>query len=44
MEILVIGCGTSRWTEELCDEGFSKITSIDMSPTAIKIQKERYGG
>ena len=44
MEILIIGCGTSRLSEELCDEGFEKVTSIDFSSTAIKLQKERYLG
>ena len=41
-KILVLGCGTSRLTEELVDEGFEKVTSVDWSSTAIKLCKERY--
>ena len=34
-KILIIGCGTSRMAEELLDEGYTKITQIDWSYTAI---------
>lgn len=36
-QILIIGCGTSRMAEEMCEEGYSNLTSIDMSYSAIKI-------
>ena len=42
-KILIIGCGFSRMSEELSDEGFSDITSIDISYNAIKLNQEEYG-
>ena len=40
--ILIIGCGTSRLTEDLAYEGYDNITSIDYSSTCIEIMKEKY--
>ena len=33
--ILVLGCGTSRLSEALAEDGFPHITSVDISPTVI---------
>jgi 2-polyprenyl-3-methyl-5-hydroxy-6-metoxy-1,4-benzoquinol methylase len=41
-QILVVGCGTSRLSEELFDEGYLNVTSIDSSYTAIKLMTEEY--
>jgi 2-polyprenyl-3-methyl-5-hydroxy-6-metoxy-1,4-benzoquinol methylase len=35
-KILIVGCGISRTAEELWDEGFKDVSSIDFSYTAIK--------
>ena len=35
-KILVVGCGISRLSEELYDDAFGDITSIDFSYTAVK--------
>lgn len=40
--ILIVGCGFSRLTEELADEGFNNITSVDISYNAINLNKEEY--
>lgn len=40
--ILIVGCGTSRLSEEMYDEGFTNITSIDNSYTAIKLMMDEY--
>lgn len=39
---MVVGCGISRLSEELYDEGFLDVTSIDFSYTAIKFQQDFY--
>ena len=43
-KILVLGCGTSRLSEELVDEGFKheNVVSVDWSSNCIKIVKDRY--
>ena len=41
-QILIVGCGTSRLHEEMYDEGFQNITSIDSCYTAIKMCQEIY--
>lgn len=40
--ILIAGCGTSRLSEELYEEGYANVTSIDNSYTAIKLMNEEY--
>ena len=41
-KILIVGCGFSRMSEELADEGYTNITSIDISHNAINLCKEEY--
>ena len=41
-KILVVGCGFSRMSEELADEGYTNVTSIDISYNAINLCKEEY--
>lgn len=33
--ILIVGCGSSAFTEELYNEGFTNITNIDISAVVI---------
>jgi len=40
--ILVVGCGNSRLSEELYEEGYHNITNIDISGTVIKAMQEKY--
>jgi 2-polyprenyl-3-methyl-5-hydroxy-6-metoxy-1,4-benzoquinol methylase len=39
--ILVLGCGNSSLPFDLRRDGFSRITSIDLSPSAIKKMRAR---
>ena len=41
-QILIVGCGTSRMPEEMYEEGYGSLTSIDISYSAIKIQQDTY--
>lgn len=41
--ILVLGCGTSRLSEELYNEGFKYITNVDSSEVCIGLMREKYG-
>ena len=41
--ILHIGCGTSKFTEELLQEGYRNITNIDYSEVCIEKMKEKIG-
>ena len=41
-KILIAGCGSSRMTEEMYEDGFQHITSVDISFSAIKLQLEEY--
>ena len=41
-QILNIGCGNSRMSEEMYDEGYEHITNIDISFTVIKSMSEEY--
>lgn len=41
-KILVVGCGNSRVSEELYDDGYQTIMSIDSSNTVIKQMKDKY--
>mmetsp|Transcript_316 Transcript_316/g.742 ORF Transcript_316/g.742 Transcript_316/m.742 type:complete len:210 (-) Transcript_316:348-977(-) len=40
--ILNIGCGNSRMTEDMYEEGFTSITNIDISKVVIDQMKERH--
>jgi len=40
--ILNIGCGNSRMSEEMYDEGYQHITNIDISPIVVKAMQEKY--
>lgn len=43
--ILVPGCGTSRLTEDLAEDGYSgSIASVDLSRTAVDATAERMKG
>ena len=42
--ILILGCGTSSLSEELYNAGYKHITSMDFSPVAINLMKERHAG
>ena len=41
-KVLIIGCGNSRMPEEMYEDGYQHITSIDLSFSAIKLQNEEY--
>ncbi|KJP86897.1 hypothetical protein AK88_03406 [Plasmodium fragile] len=41
-KILNIGCGTSRFSEEMLDNGYTDITNIDASAVCINKMKELY--
>ena len=40
--VLIPGCGISRMAEEMFDDGYTNITSIDYSYSAIKFQMDTY--
>lgn len=40
--ILQLGVGTSRLQEDMADDGYAKITSIDYSPVAIQRLQQTY--
>ena len=40
--ILIIGCGNSRLSEELYNDGYKQITNIDFSEVCINQMQERY--
>ena len=41
-QILNIGCGNSRMSEEMYEEGYEHVTNIDISFTVIKSMSEEY--
>eukprot|EP00357_Protocruzia_adherens_P019331 CAMPEP_0115005726 /NCGR_PEP_ID=MMETSP0216-20121206/20057_1 /TAXON_ID=223996 /ORGANISM="Protocruzia adherens, Strain Boccale" /LENGTH=214 /DNA_ID=CAMNT_0002372135 /DNA_START=40 /DNA_END=684 /DNA_ORIENTATION=- len=41
-KILVLGCGNSRMSEEMFDDGFQNLTNIDISSVVIKDMQEKY--
>mmetsp|Transcript_7813 Transcript_7813/g.6980 ORF Transcript_7813/g.6980 Transcript_7813/m.6980 type:complete len:210 (+) Transcript_7813:98-727(+) len=41
-QILIAGCGTSRLTENMFEDGYTSITNIDISRVVIEIMSERY--
>lgn len=40
-KILVIGCGNSKMSEEMYDDGFTNLTNIDISQVVIDQMKVR---
>ncbi|CAK9000076.1 unnamed protein product [Durusdinium trenchii] len=40
--ILMLGCGNSRLSEEMYEEGYHSITNIDLCMTVIKAMQEKY--
>lgn len=40
--VLVIGCGNSRLSEELYDEGYTNITNVDISQVVINAMTAKY--
>ena len=40
--ILNVGCGTSRFSEDMYDDGYEKITNIDTSELVINQMREKY--
>merc|ERR1711907_644212 len=40
--VLVVGCGVSRMPAQLYDDGFRNVTSIDISPTVIRMMQEEH--
>ena len=40
-KILNLGCGNSRLSEELSEEGYEDITNLDFSPKVISIMEEK---
>eukprot|EP00928_Gymnodinium_smaydae_P072785 TRINITY_DN56083_c0_g1_i1.p1 TRINITY_DN56083_c0_g1~~TRINITY_DN56083_c0_g1_i1.p1 ORF type:complete len:208 (+),score=50.63 TRINITY_DN56083_c0_g1_i1:94-717(+) len=40
--ILMLGCGNSRLSEEMYEEGYQNITNIDASSVVIKAMQEKY--
>ncbi|CAI2380445.1 unnamed protein product [Moneuplotes crassus] len=40
--ILNLGCGNSRMSEEMYEEGYENITNVDISPSVIKAMAEEY--
>ena len=41
-KILVVGCGASRLSQDLYEEEFLNVTSIDLSGTVIRTMQEQY--
>jgi SAM-dependent methyltransferase len=41
IRILVVGCGSSEFSENMYDEGYENIVNIDTSEVVIKDMKER---
>jgi ubiquinone/menaquinone biosynthesis C-methylase UbiE len=41
-QILMLGCGNSRLSEEMYEEGFHNVTNVDISLVAIKAMQEKY--
>lgn len=39
--ILNVGCGISRMAEEMLEDGYEKIHSIDISPIAVKFMSDK---
>ncbi len=39
-QVLIVGCGSSRMPEEMYEEGYQNVMSIDFCYSAIKLQTE----
>lgn len=39
--ILHAGCGVSRLAEEMYDDGFERIISVDVNPAAVKLMSDK---
>ena len=39
--VLNLGCGTSRLAEEMYDDGYERVISIDFSENAVKIMSDK---
>jgi 2-polyprenyl-3-methyl-5-hydroxy-6-metoxy-1,4-benzoquinol methylase len=42
--ILNVGCGNSRLSEEMHDDGYKQLVNIDFSPICVSAMKEKYKG
>ena len=42
--ILNLGCGNSRMTEDMVEDGYERITSVDFSRICIDQMQEKYAG
>ncbi|KAL1832636.1 hypothetical protein ACET3Z_002287 [Daucus carota] len=40
--VLVVGCGTSAFSEGMVDDGYEDVVNIDISSVAIETMRERY--
>eukprot|EP00920_Eleutheroschizon_duboscqi_P042270 GHVT01101094.1.p2 GENE.GHVT01101094.1~~GHVT01101094.1.p2 ORF type:complete len:106 (-),score=13.57 GHVT01101094.1:159-476(-) len=40
--ILMVGCGNSRLTEEMYDDGYHSILNIDYAASCIKAMEDKY--
>jgi len=43
-QILMVGAGNSRLSEEMYNDGFKAITNIDISPVVTEAMQQKYGG
>jgi len=43
-KILMVGCGNSRMSEQMYEDGFNDITNIDISEVVIEQMKKKYAG
>ncbi len=41
-QILMLGCGNSKMSEDMFEDGYSNITNVDISFTVIKQMQEYY--
>ena len=41
-KIIVLGCGNSTFSSDLCDAGFSNVTSVDFSTAVINAMRKKY--
>ena len=41
-QIMILGCGNSNMTEDMYNDGYTKLTNVDFSNTVIKQQTEKY--
>ena len=41
-KIIILGCGNSTFSSDLCDAGFSNVTSVDFSTAVINAMRKKY--